>query len=201
MQYVFFPFPREHSLRTRFQIEISGILFHLLSPYLVAVWPRTSGSRPGDGFEGHLGDSIYHGESESGHSSPGGWGSGSEEDDEEDASEQDDEQSEGSAQPICVEGGPPLFWSENVPQPAAVGGDEHIDGEEYAAAAEAFGDEMHSAAAPRAPKIYASLESLYIRRLALPLLQEISKIYSVLNLQVIWIFFTSVFRQFGQLNC
>jgi hypothetical protein len=48
-----------------------------------------SESRPGDGFEGDLGDSVYHDESESGHLSPSGWGSGSGEDDEEDdASEQ-----------------------------------------------------------------------------------------------------------------
>jgi hypothetical protein len=43
-----------------------------------------SGSRPGDGLEGDLGDSVYHDKSESGHSSTGGWGSGSGEDDEED---------------------------------------------------------------------------------------------------------------------
>jgi hypothetical protein len=143
-----FPLSPELPLRTRFQIKISRILFHLLSPYLVAVWPRTSGSWPGDGFEGHLGDSVYHRASESGHSSPGEWGSGWEEDEEEDASEQDDEPSEGSAQPICVEGRPPLFWSEDGPQPAAVGSDEHIDSDEYAAAAEAFADEMHASAAP-----------------------------------------------------
>jgi hypothetical protein len=54
--------------------------------------------------EGHLGDSVYHGASESGHSSPGGWGSGWEEDDEKDASEQDDEPSEGSVQPFFFQG-------------------------------------------------------------------------------------------------
>jgi hypothetical protein len=68
----FSPFHPELPLRTRFQIEISRILFHLLSPL-----PCFICSIP------YLVDSVYHGESKSGQSPPVGWGSGSKEDEEE----------------------------------------------------------------------------------------------------------------------
>jgi hypothetical protein len=104
-------------------------------------------------------------------------GDGTEEDDgEEVASEEDDELGGGDARPDSLDGGPPLFWSEDGlpnspgddgPEPVPVGDDQYIDGEAYAAAARSLADEMQQAAAADGPRVYVPPPSLYVTRLAL----------------------------------
>jgi hypothetical protein len=103
-----------------------------------------------------------------------GGGAGWEEDG---ASEQDDEPPDPDE-----EGGPTFLLEDGLPQEfhddgpfSSNGGpssypddaDDCLDGDVYAAAAEAFAKEMHSAAVPEAPKIYVPPESHYVKRLAI----------------------------------
>jgi hypothetical protein len=104
-------------------------------------------------------------------------GGGPEEDDgEEVASEEDDELGGADAPPDSLDGGPPLFRSEDGlpispggdgPEPVQVGDDENIDREAYAAAARSLADEMQQAAAADGPRVYVPPPSLYVTRLAL----------------------------------
>jgi hypothetical protein len=91
-------------------------------------------------------------------------------------SEQDDEPPDpdetwGPAFP--PEDGPPQEFhddgqlsSDGGPSPYPADADDCLDGDDYAAAAEAFAKEMHSAAVPEAPKIYVPPGSHYVKRLA-----------------------------------
>jgi hypothetical protein len=89
---------------------------------------------------------------------------------EDDASKQDDEPpipdeegappflAEGGPPPDSFDDGPPQFSSDNGPFLFPDDADEYLDGEVYAAVVETL-DKMHSAPAPKAPKIYVPPES------------------------------------------
>jgi hypothetical protein len=75
---------------------------------------------------------------------------------------------------------PPEFPSDDGLPPSPVDDDEYLDGDVYAAAAENFASKMHSAAVPKAPRIYVPPESLYVRQLAL------LNLYTVYPFTSIW---------------